>query len=212
MNTIHPEQVAVFNKFRQYAIEMHGDQMYGDQPYVSHLDRVRQLIVEFASQDECDQQSLEMLAIGHDLIEDTLATHDEITKRSSLIVAEAITLISDPVAESRAERKVQAYKRFTECTDKSIKQIAATGKFADRSDNFSSCIKDFKEKQNTRHIKKYLKEHREFMETYEPYCILSELKDCLNSLYREALSLVSTFEQNNKDTFKPMNGNIPKEV
>ena len=51
---------------RQFAIEHHAGQMYGDKPYSYHLDAVHSIVVEFNLGEE-----YEIAAYLHDILEDT---------------------------------------------------------------------------------------------------------------------------------------------
>ncbi|MFA6234650.1 MAG: hypothetical protein WC824_10770, partial [Bacteroidota bacterium] len=55
------------HKAREFAIKAHGDQKYGDQPYVVHLDAVKDLVLGY----NCD--NLRRATDGaflHDILED----------------------------------------------------------------------------------------------------------------------------------------------
>ncbi len=49
---------------RSFAIAAHGEQMYGDQPYVFHLDAVVELLAPFGNQ-------AQIAGYLHDVVEDT---------------------------------------------------------------------------------------------------------------------------------------------
>lgn len=52
---------------RDFAIKCHGDQMYGEHPYVYHLDQVNQILIKF----EYDTNFWRCCAYLHDTMEDT---------------------------------------------------------------------------------------------------------------------------------------------
>lgn len=58
---------------REYAIKYHGDQKYGDLPYVSHLDDVAAILIEHGA----DEETLEA-AYLHDIVEDVKEVTREI--------------------------------------------------------------------------------------------------------------------------------------
>lgn len=68
---------------REFAVNAHGDQKYGDEPYAAHLDEVAAILVGIGS---------ELLAEAylHDVVEDTKVVVDELTaefgERTAMIV------------------------------------------------------------------------------------------------------------------------------
>lgn len=61
---------------RKFAVEAHGDQRYGDEPYVVHLDHVLAVLQRFGIEGE------DILVAGllHDTIEDTNVTQEQIAE------------------------------------------------------------------------------------------------------------------------------------
>jgi (p)ppGpp synthase/HD superfamily hydrolase len=62
------------DQVRAYAIQAHGNQMYGKQPYHVHLDGVAFLVSTFG-------EVAEKLALLHDVGEDTDKTHKDLATR-----------------------------------------------------------------------------------------------------------------------------------
>lgn len=173
-----------FEQFRTFTEKHHADQMYGDAPYVTHLDRVTAIINKHAGNHDL-LHTLQFCAMGHDLIEDTQATFSAVESHSNSTAACAILLISDPDAPNRKERKILAFARFNECEDTIVKSVAATTKMADRLDNMTSCLNDVMSGVSTRKAKMYLKEQAEFMETFEKHCLFESLTNELKSVQRQ---------------------------
>lgn len=132
------------------AVEKHEDQMYGDRPYITHIEDVIDMTKEMLLARKVDIKSTEYwihlcIACGHDLIEDTDV--DENTLREigiAEVVIEGIRALSRQSGES-----LQAY------VDR-IKQSshpAVTVKMADASSNLHQSLIDGNEKR----IKKYLR-------------------------------------------------------
>lgn len=74
---------------KAFAIEAHGDQMYGERPYHFHLEGVVNNIAERNK----DNPMLQVLcAIGwlHDVIEDTSVTYDTLVREFGVCIAEAV--------------------------------------------------------------------------------------------------------------------------
>lgn len=89
------------NEARQLAIRLHGQQRYGDAPYVAHLDAVVAVLREFNKTDD----TLLCVAYLHDTIEDTAATEVSLVADGvPKIVAQAVHLCSQPEGRNRAER------------------------------------------------------------------------------------------------------------
>ena len=55
---------------REFAIKAHGDQMYGDEPYIVHLDEVAGILHEFGIMETIFTNAY-IVAYLHDTIEDT---------------------------------------------------------------------------------------------------------------------------------------------
>jgi (p)ppGpp synthase/HD superfamily hydrolase len=87
---------------REWAARRHGDQGYGDEPYVTHLDEVAGVGEEFFPGDEQLQEG----AYGHDLLEDTDATKQELLDAGFRAAAvDDIESVSDVDAPTREEKK-----------------------------------------------------------------------------------------------------------
>jgi (p)ppGpp synthase/HD superfamily hydrolase len=67
---------------RAFAIVRHGDQRYGQRPYVTHLAAVRAVLRDFDI-----GGALGVAAWLHDLVEDTPTTRDEVAERFGPAVA-----------------------------------------------------------------------------------------------------------------------------
>lgn len=87
-----------FTLIREWAIELHGEQMYGSEPYSYHLDEVLMLALEFQLKDYVIPSLL------HDVIEDCGVTRELIEKRTSKEVADMVWAVSG-FGANRKERK-----------------------------------------------------------------------------------------------------------
>ena len=83
------------NKARDFAIKWHGDQMYGDKPYVYHLDQVAE-IVSKSNQDRSSGtlQWLLEVAYLHDVIEDCGVTYYELADLFGVEVGHSVDLLT----------------------------------------------------------------------------------------------------------------------
>jgi (p)ppGpp synthase/HD superfamily hydrolase len=108
---------------RDFAVEKHGAQRYGDQPYVVHLAAVRAVLASFGY-----GGALAVAAWLHDVVEDTGVGRDEVAARFGVEVAELVWAVTG-VGESRKERNASAYDKIRRLP------AAATLKLADRIAN-----------------------------------------------------------------------------
>jgi len=65
-------------KAREFAIKAHGDQLYGKQPYVHHLDMVSAILHDMQRGGWCIPHESFVAVWLHDVLEDTDAQEDEI--------------------------------------------------------------------------------------------------------------------------------------
>lgn len=74
-----------------FAIESHGDQLYGDKPYLYHLSQVENNVIRILGVTAFKER---IVAILHDTMEDTAVTHWDIKQRFGMEVAEAVLALS----------------------------------------------------------------------------------------------------------------------
>lgn len=86
-------------KARKFAIEKHGKQMYGDKPYIYHLDMVYQIALN-AQLDE----DYQVAAYLHDILEDTNVTKEELESIFGKRVAQLVDSVTG-YGETRKEKK-----------------------------------------------------------------------------------------------------------
>lgn len=84
------------NKVRDFAIKWHGNQMYGDKPYVYHLDQVAaQLLRRYGG------DSLEVTtSYCHDLLEDTACEWEDLGYAFGWTVADAVICMTKQKGEA----------------------------------------------------------------------------------------------------------------
>lgn len=148
---------------RALAILAHGAQLYGDQPYVVHLDEVVGILIEFGHTDE------DTLIAGylHDAVEDTALTAAMVETEFGFATAEAVRFCTDEKGPSRRERKAATYKRQRRAIDalwlgQGIPEIILRGiwvKLADRLANLRKSTRD-----NKSLLSMYQKETESFRE------------------------------------------------
>jgi len=91
---------------RSLAVLMHGEQQYGDRPYVEHLDAVVGVLQRFGIHDE------EILAAGylHDVLEDTDLTFEGLEVLVGEPVAALVDACTDGEGPNRKARKERVYQ------------------------------------------------------------------------------------------------------
>lgn len=119
---------------RAFAIEAHGDQTYGDAPYVTHLDAVVALLDAHGHGDAAIAGYL------HDVLEDTDTTRSELADEFGERVATAVAFCSDEPGPNRKARKSATYARMARdlATGGPGVTLGAVTKVADRLANVAA--------------------------------------------------------------------------
>lgn len=120
-------------KAREFALRVHGQQKYGDKPYVYHLDQVVALLQNYG-------EDAQVIGYLHDAVEDTEATLAEVRREFGALVAECVDLVSDVPGPDRKSRKTKTYARLAKVSGPS--ELALIVKAADRLANVRMCIKE----------------------------------------------------------------------
>ena len=93
---------------RAFAAEAHGDQRYGQAPYVTHLDDVVALL------DAYGHGEAALSGYLHDVIEDTEITFEDVAAAFCEAVAHAVAFCTDAPGPNRKARKAATYARMAE--------------------------------------------------------------------------------------------------
>lgn len=135
---------------RAFAVSAHGDQRYGDCPYVEHLSAVVKVLEEFGFSDE-------HVAAGwlHDVVEDTDITEADIEEAFGERVAKLVSAVSG--GGDRATHVASIYAKIEAYPD------AAVVKLADRIANVEACA------QGDKHSIRYAREHPRFSTVIGPH-------------------------------------------
>tara|TARA_R110000803_G_scaffold90577_1_gene158043 strand:- start:151 stop:690 length:540 start_codon:yes stop_codon:yes gene_type:complete len=139
--------------FRSLVEAAHGDQKYGKQPYINHIDHVVQVAKRFGY---CDDVNMIMGCLGHDLLEDTNMNLKTLRTLVPEEVAMGIFNVTDEVRKEGEGRLENKERTFHNRTSKS--QFAIKIKMFDRIANIESCIAENIPKL----LLMYLKEHTFF--------------------------------------------------
>ena len=123
-----------------YARIHHQDQMYGDEPYITHLMHVAMTLVRFGyhpdvgtEEDRILAKNLIIAAILHDVIEDTDVTREALEVDFNKDISTLVWAVSNEPGKNRRERHAKSYHKIVET------KHAITLKLADRIANIEHC-------------------------------------------------------------------------
>jgi (p)ppGpp synthase/HD superfamily hydrolase len=142
----------VKTKARDFAVAAHGDQKYGTNPYVVHLDEVAEIV---ASVDATDPATA--VAYLHDVLEDTSVTADAVEQSFGPFVRRCVEILTDPAGSNRKERKRLLHERLKAVPESH--NLALIVKAADRLANVRSSARN-----NPGLLAMYRQEHSAFKE------------------------------------------------
>jgi (p)ppGpp synthase/HD superfamily hydrolase len=128
-----PQEPTVIHRARQFAVERHGDQKYGDLPYWVHLDRVAAIARDYGS-------DAVVIAYLHDVVEDTPTTLEEIAAEFGNFVSRCVQVVTDEPGADRRERKARTYRKMARI-DREL-EVALIVKAADRLANLRACTSE----------------------------------------------------------------------
>jgi (p)ppGpp synthase/HD superfamily hydrolase len=151
---------------RDFAIKAHGDQLYGEQSYLSHLESVHQTLREFG----CTSEEMLCAAYLHDTIEDTTVSYTDIKKMFGKDVAEIVFHVTDELGRNRKERHEKTYPKTA------LMPRAVTLKLADRISNVRQS------KRNGQKLEMYRSEYPFFRKTLNDGSSNQKMWDELDSL------------------------------
>ena len=134
-------------ELRDFAIKKHGDQKYGEHPYVFHLDMVYEVSLSHGLPPVVNRAS-----IGLDLKEDTNVTEQEIVANFGEEEAKLIEAVTDEPGKNRKEKKAATYPKIKANAN------ALAVKLCDRIANVRAC----RELGNKGLLEMYQREQPEF--------------------------------------------------
>lgn len=140
---------------RDFALKAHGDQMYGDHPYVIHLDDVRRILEYYGVTDK----AILTAAYLHDVLEDTEVTAGELAELFGEEVTQIVVRVTDFPAKNRKERHQLTYPQLAK------NHKAVTLKLADRIANVIRARELSGNTNSSRLFDMYKKEYPYFRET-----------------------------------------------
>jgi (p)ppGpp synthase/HD superfamily hydrolase len=136
---------------RAFAVAAHGEQLYGDQPYVIHLDAVAELLKPYG-------ENAQIVGFLHDVAEDTSVTLESVRQDFGDHVAECVALVTDESGENRKERKAKTNAKLSRVG--SALHLALIVKAADRLANLRASAAE----STGSKLGKYCREHPAFKE------------------------------------------------
>lgn len=159
---------------RAFAVEAHGEQMYGRHRYSHHLDAVAELARPYGD-------DAEATAYLHDVKEDVAGMSlDALRERFGSEVSDAVDLLSDPPGATRKERKAKAYARLAVTQNR----LALIVKPCDRLANMRACVAD----GNERLLEVYRSEHSTFRAAAYRPGLCDEIWTELDELVEQAIA------------------------
>ncbi|MCK5017949.1 MAG: hypothetical protein KAS32_12910 [Candidatus Peribacteraceae bacterium] len=118
---------------RNYAIKQHGNQKYGGNPYVEHLDGVSEVLERFGYTKEI-YPYLHVIAYLHDTIEDTKVDIFEFVMEFTAMIYTFVWTLSQESGKNRKERFAKTYPKTR------LMLVSVVVKVADRISNTEQCI------------------------------------------------------------------------
>ncbi|RYG87657.1 MAG: bifunctional (p)ppGpp synthetase/guanosine-3',5'-bis(diphosphate) 3'-pyrophosphohydrolase [Alphaproteobacteria bacterium] len=137
---------------RDFAIQAHGDQLYGDLPYVEHLDAVAAIVRDWGMGAEAIDA-----AYLHDVIEDTEVDLFDVNEAFGTTVEGIVFACTIEPLKSREEAMAAIYAKCAK------NGRGAVVKLADRIANLEHSA------PGDRHTKRYLAEHKAFAAGIKPH-------------------------------------------
>lgn len=116
------------NDIREFAINAHGNQLYNNNPYVYHLDKVANLVEPYG-------ETAQIIAYLHDVVEDTDVDLDEIRFIFGSFISTCVDILTNEPGKNRKSSKEATYKKVKFFTDDDEFNIALIVKAADRLAN-----------------------------------------------------------------------------
>lgn len=155
------------SRARLYAVRAHGDQRYGDSPYVVHLDAVVSILLRFGHGDH------ETVAAGylHDVLEDTSRERRDLVLEFGEVVASLVDACTDGRGASRRERKERPFRLIPRTPGSLLVKLA------DRIANVESAARG-----RPGLLAMYRKEHPEFEKRLRGPSVAEPMWDHLRSL------------------------------
>lgn len=170
--------VTLVSKARAFAIQKHKSQMWGDKPYIRHLeltaDEVWRQSYSIPLVHAYKRWALMAAAYLHDTLEDTETTLEELTTEFGPYIAGLVNAVTDGQGESRNIRKAAAYPKMRGNSE------ATLIKLCDRKVNIINSLNEPK------FFEMYKGEHPRFEAALRVHWVFDELwGELANLLYKK---------------------------
>lgn len=161
------------NFARQFAIDSHGDQKYGDLPYIKHLDDVVDLLAPYG-------EDYQIVGYLHDVLEDTTVSEDVCRETFGNDIVDAMLVCKDEAGHNRKERKAKTNEKLR----LSNNVIGLVVKAADRLANMKNSFET-----NKSLFKMYAKEYEVFKEAAYREGLCDEFWEEMDGLLGQSTAL-----------------------
>ena len=104
----------------ELAEKWHQGQMYGDEPYIKHLERVAKTVEKYGS----NKPSVIAAAWLHDILEDTRILHQELYNTVGDDIYRLVNNVTDKEGDNRLERQLNTYSILRKCKRSVIIKLA----------------------------------------------------------------------------------------
>lgn len=141
----------LYSKMLEYAMKQHGDQKYDKgMPYIVHLVGVSNIASRFGYHvDDIELgYKVHVVALGHDLLEDTKTKYRNLVDLFGEEIAEAIYALTDEKGRNREEKNAKTWPEIRK------NMIASIVKPCDRIFNLETSLAN-----NSHQLKRYISEH-----------------------------------------------------
>ncbi len=159
-------------KAKEFALNAHGQQMYGNKPYVVHLEHVHEVMKRYRNTNT--DVLIQIAAWLHDVLEDTETLKAELVRNFGEEVADIVYRVTDEPGADRTERKHKTYPKIRDNFN------ATMVKLCDRIANVEASS-DVPEKLNM-----YKNEYLEFRDAV----YTQDLESLLGDLWRDLEQLL----------------------
>ena len=137
----------LIDRAKHFAIQAHGDQKYGSNPYAYHLQKVVDVLDRFGFTDP----RFIAAAWLHDTLEDTAITIEELTESFGREVSALVDALTDGAGSDRATRKARTYQLIPKILGAEVVKVS------DRIANVEESLIT-----QGSHLKRYQAEHDTF--------------------------------------------------
>ena len=121
-------KVELIEQAKRLAISAHEGQLYGDKPYMYHVNQVVELCQPFG-------EEAMVIAFLHDVVEDTVVSLAQIRQTFGERIALCVEALTDPDVDSRKIRKTVSHQKLAAINHHGPYRLALIVKAADRLAN-----------------------------------------------------------------------------